>query len=135
LPPTCARAQSSDTSRSVEPASTEEPPATSDVAEAAKPQVEAQEKSKTPEPAAGDEPAKGAEGADKGCGTSAEAAKGFVDQPGKATDAGGKRIGPRWACDNTTVTIDPVWRGQRLVFRFDIRNEGDEDLRISARGG
>lgn len=42
----------------------------------------------------------------------------------------------KWACDQTKVTLAPVWRGdQKLTFRFDIRNEGTADLKIKAKGG
>ncbi len=44
----------------------------------------------------------------------------------------------KWACDNASVTLDPVWKGartDRLTFNFEIRNEGTEDLRIRAKGG
>ena len=41
----------------------------------------------------------------------------------------------KWACDQTTVTLESVWRGKPLVFAFDIRNEGTADLKIKARGG
>jgi hypothetical protein len=42
----------------------------------------------------------------------------------------------KWACDNTEVTHEPVWRGMKdLTFSFDIRNAGTEDLRIRAKGG
>jgi hypothetical protein len=42
----------------------------------------------------------------------------------------------KWACDNQTVTLEPVWRGNKpLTFAFNIRNEGTEDLKIRARGG
>jgi len=42
----------------------------------------------------------------------------------------------KWACDNTTVTLDPVWRGSKdLTFDFEIRNEGTADLKIRAKGG
>ena len=44
--------------------------------------------------------------------------------------------GAKWACNNTTVTLKPVWRGEeKLTFNFNIRNEGTADLRIKARGG
>lgn len=42
----------------------------------------------------------------------------------------------KWACDQQTVTLPPVWRGnQQLTFGFDIRNQGTADLKIRARGG
>lgn len=43
---------------------------------------------------------------------------------------------PKWACDQQTVTAEPVWRGERsLTFAFNIRNEGTADLNIKASGG
>ncbi len=42
----------------------------------------------------------------------------------------------KWSCKETTVTRDPVWRGeQKLTFNFFIVNEGEGDLRIRAKGG
>ena len=42
----------------------------------------------------------------------------------------------KWACDQMTVELPPVWRGKKkLTFSFDIRNEGTANLRIGARGG
>ncbi len=44
--------------------------------------------------------------------------------------------GAKWACDQQTVSAEPVWRGQKdLTFTFDIRNEGTADLLIRAKGG
>ncbi len=42
----------------------------------------------------------------------------------------------KWACDQQTTTLEPVWRGARtLTFPFLIRNDGTADLRIRAKGG
>ena len=42
----------------------------------------------------------------------------------------------KWACDQQTATLEPVWRGEKtLTFPFLIRNEGTADLRIRAKGG
>ena len=42
----------------------------------------------------------------------------------------------KWACDQQTATLEPVWRGQKtLTFPFLIRNDGTADLRIRAKGG
>lgn len=42
----------------------------------------------------------------------------------------------KWACDQQTVALEPVWRGDKqLTFTFNIRNEGTADLKIKARGG
>ncbi len=40
-----------------------------------------------------------------------------------------------WVCEQQTVTLDPVWQGKKLVFAFEIRNEGTADRKINARGG
>lgn len=63
---------------------------------------------------------------------------------------GGKKVSPKrrgmktsltpdpntkWACDQTTVTLEALWRGKPMVFAFEIRNEGTADLKIKARGG
>lgn len=42
----------------------------------------------------------------------------------------------KWACDQQTATLEPVWRGETtLTFPFLIRNDGTADLRIRAKGG
>ena len=42
----------------------------------------------------------------------------------------------KWACDKTTVELEPAWRGDnKLTFDFEIRNEGTGDLKIRAKGG
>jgi hypothetical protein len=42
----------------------------------------------------------------------------------------------KWACDQQTVTAEPVWRSQEsLSFSFKIRNTGTAALQIRARGG
>lgn len=42
----------------------------------------------------------------------------------------------KWFCENTTVTVDPMWRGPKGVsFTFDIRNDGTAPLHIKAKGG
>ncbi len=42
----------------------------------------------------------------------------------------------KWACDQQTATLEPVWRGAKtLTFPFLIRNDGTADLRIRAKGG
>jgi hypothetical protein len=44
--------------------------------------------------------------------------------------------GAKWACDQQTVSVPPVWRGaEDPTFNFDIRNEGTAALRIKAVGG
>jgi hypothetical protein len=42
----------------------------------------------------------------------------------------------KWVCENTVVSVDPVWRGnKKLTFDFQIRNDGTADLRMKAKGG
>ena len=43
--------------------------------------------------------------------------------------------GPRWVCDQPVVTIDPVWRGEPMVFNFTFRNEGTDNLQVLLKGG
>ena len=43
--------------------------------------------------------------------------------------------GPRWVCDQPMVTIDPVWRGEPMVFNFTFRNEGSANLQVKLKGG
>jgi len=61
---------------------------------------------------------------------SAQEATGSVDS-GSTTNPR-----PKWACNQQTVTAEPVWRGEKsLTFAFNIRNEGTADLQIKATGG
>jgi hypothetical protein len=41
----------------------------------------------------------------------------------------------KWSCAQQTVTLEGALAGKPLVFAFDIRNEGTEDLKIKAKGG
>lgn len=42
----------------------------------------------------------------------------------------------KWACENTTITLEPIWRGPKgIECSFDIRNDGTAPLHIQARGG
>ena len=43
----------------------------------------------------------------------------------------------KWACDQSEVVLDPVWRqgDLKLTFSFTIRNKGTADLKIKAKGG
>ena len=54
-------------------------------------------------------------------------------QPVAASDT--KGAGPRWVCDKPVVTIDPVWRGEPMLFKFDFRNDGTENLTLKLKGG
>ena len=42
---------------------------------------------------------------------------------------------PRWVCNESVRTIDPLWNGERIECAFMIRNEGEADLNIKAKGG
>lgn len=78
---------------------------------------------------------KGAKGNEPPVVVAAEKAK-TGDTPEKAESAAEKKIpGPRWACDKPSITLDPVWRGEPLVYNFNFRNDGTEDLRVKLRGG
>jgi hypothetical protein len=44
-------------------------------------------------------------------------------------------VGPRWALESPSVVLDPIWRGEQIACSFKIKNSGDADLRIQARGG
>lgn len=41
----------------------------------------------------------------------------------------------RWVCPQTSVEIEPVWRGDQIECPFIIRNEGSANLEIKAKGG
>jgi hypothetical protein len=42
---------------------------------------------------------------------------------------------PRWVCNQPVCNIDPLWNGERIECVFMIRNEGEADLNIKAKGG
>lgn len=52
-----------------------------------------------------------------------------VPKPGK----GGPP--PRWVCKEPTLTMAPAWPGGQVECTFKIRNEGEGDLVIQAKGG
>ena len=73
-------------------------------------------------------------------------------KPGKASCGGGetpaawkptaapeedkKRSGPpRWVCEEPSILVEPLWRGDQIGCAFIIRNEGGADLKIQAKGG
>ena len=42
----------------------------------------------------------------------------------------------KWVCENTTVTLEPIWRSSKAIeCSFDIRNDGTAPLQIQAKGG
>ena len=59
-----------------------------------------------------------------------------AETPEKSDSASeAKATGPHWVCDKPSITLDPVWRGEPLVYKFSFRNDGTEDLRVKLRGG
>ena len=42
---------------------------------------------------------------------------------------------PKWACDEPLVTADPIWKGEKIEFAFNVRNDGEGPLKILAKGG
>jgi hypothetical protein len=44
-------------------------------------------------------------------------------------------MGPRFVCDSMVSKGEQIWQGQPAVFSFTIRNEGQGELRINAKGG
>ncbi|MCK4624816.1 MAG: hypothetical protein KAV00_05870 [Phycisphaerae bacterium] len=67
--------------------------------------------------------------------TSKKAKSGCGGKKGGRKGELAKNPNTKWACDQTTVTLDPVWKGKPLVFNFNIRNEGTANLHIRAKGG
>jgi len=47
--------------------------------------------------------------------------------------AGGPQ--PLWVCGDPVCTIDPIWSGEQIACAFSIRNGGQADLNIKAKGG
>jgi hypothetical protein len=41
----------------------------------------------------------------------------------------------KYACEQDTVTPEPVWVGKKIQATWTIRNEGTADLRIKLKGG
>jgi hypothetical protein len=53
----------------------------------------------------------------------------------KAVPAPDPAVAPRLVCDETSVTIEPLWRGEQIACEFLIRNDGRSNLDIKAKGG
>jgi translation initiation factor IF-2 len=74
----------------------------------------------------------GAEGAaakhEGGCG-------GSSSQPVDLTPPPPDQPQPKFACKETKVTAEPVWKGQTAEFAFEIGNEGQVPLAIRLKGG
>lgn len=42
---------------------------------------------------------------------------------------------PKWVCEATKVTLEPIWAGEPLKAKWVIKNTGDADLKIKLKGG
>ena len=42
---------------------------------------------------------------------------------------------PGWACEDSNMTLEPLWAGQTLSATWTILNEGEGDLEILVKGG
>jgi hypothetical protein len=42
---------------------------------------------------------------------------------------------PKWRVENSTIEMEPIWQGGTLQCSWAIKNMGDADLNIRARGG
>ncbi len=42
---------------------------------------------------------------------------------------------PKWVCDVTKLEMEPVWHGAQIKAGFTIKNEGEGNLKIKAKGG
>jgi len=42
---------------------------------------------------------------------------------------------PQWGCDALSISLEPIWAGKALQATWVIKNEGEGDLVIKARGG
>lgn len=57
-------------------------------------------------------------------------------RPGRRASRFEMNPNSKWACDQMTVSAEPIWRGTSTVkFPFTIRNEGTAVLQIRAKGG
>jgi len=97
--------------------------------EAAAPEKEtAKEPAPAPTPAPKPAPKKPAKSKKSGCGGADD------DTPAKVTPAK-PGTQPKFVCEQPKITLDPVWQGEPLVFKFNVRNDGDADLRLKIKGG
>lgn len=80
------------------------------------------------------------------------AAKPGVDSKNPTTQPAGKGCGnvntrgwtptvktegpqPKFVCQQPTIELGPVWRGESLVYHFEIANEGEGPLEVLLKGG
>ncbi len=42
---------------------------------------------------------------------------------------------PVYVCKEPKITAEPVWRGEKIDFVFEISNAGEGDLQIKIKGG
>jgi hypothetical protein len=69
-----------------------------------------------------------------GCGGGETPAVWQGDASADSPDAA-KPVGPRWVLESPSVVLEPLWRGEQIACSFKIKNGGDADLKIQARGG
>jgi hypothetical protein len=76
-----------------------------------------------------------------GCGDATPAEVEAAERATRAKQAGAAKAGadadggPRFAVDKEIDTAESIWMGSSAKFSFTIRNEGDADLNIKAKGG
>ena len=80
-------------------------------------------------PAAGEEQQTGDGAQEKGVTPSAKT----VEKSPQQTTPPERPIGPRFAIEDPNIVLDPVWRGEKLVFNFKIFNDGGHDLKFTAK--
>ena len=68
-----------------------------------------------------------------------KAKKSGDSQPSVTTKTAGTepqaKPGPKWACTQPNIDLEPLWYGNQIECAFTIRNEGTSDLNIKAAGG
>jgi len=85
-------------------------------------------------PAAGQEKKAEPKAGEKGCSKNAKAPETW--KPDAPKESGEKKpLGPKWFLESTEVVLEPVWRGEQIACSFDIKNRGDANLKIQAKGG
>lgn len=91
----------------------------------------------TPQPAPGKRPSQPAPGQqqpadaqESGCGSGSGAS--VPIEPDQSLDPEAQ---PRFAVDQETAEVEPVWQGKPAVFPFVLRNTGGSDLKVKIKGG
>ncbi len=85
-------------------------------------------------PAAGQEKKAPPKAGKAGCSKNAKAPETWKPDASKES-AESKPLGPRWYLESPEVVLEPIWRGEQVACSFDIKNSGDADLKIQAKGG